>query len=150
MRLRIAVTDNDWFRYLRSQPDVDEVNFWQPGGERAFRALQPGELLLFKLHHPHNYIVGGGFFVRFLFLPWTFAWDAFGPKNGVPTLVEMKKRIEKYRRKPIGPADPIGCILLRQPFFLDELLWIPSPADFAPNIVQGKTYEPDTATGRDL
>ncbi|HKI06354.1 MAG TPA: HNH endonuclease [Thermoanaerobaculia bacterium] len=150
MRLRIAVTDNDWFRYLRSQPDVDEVNFWQPGGERAFRALEPGELLLFKLHHPQNYIVGGGFFVRFLFLPWSFAWDAFGPKNGAPTLAEMKKRIEKYRRKPVGPADPIGCILLRQPFFFDELLWIPSPADFAPNIVQGKTYEPDTATGRDL
>jgi putative restriction endonuclease len=150
MRLRIAVTDNEWFRHLRSQPDLDEVNFWQPGGERAFRALDTGELLLFKLHHPQNYIVGGGFFVRFLFLPWTFAWDAFLQKNGTATLAEMKRRIEKYRRKPIGPADPIGCILLRQPFFFDESLWIPSPGDFAPNIVQGKTYEPDHATAKDL
>jgi putative restriction endonuclease len=150
MRLRIAVTDNDWFRYLRSLPNVDEVNFWQPGGERSFRALNPGELLLFKLHHPQNYIVGGGFFVRFLFLPWSFAWDAFGPKNGTPTQVEMKKRIEKYRRTPVGPNDRIGCIILREPFFLDEFLWIPSPTDFARNIVQGKTYEPDTTTGREL
>ncbi len=69
MRLRIAVTDNDWFRYLRSLAPVDEVNFWQPSGERTFRALEPGEILLFKLHHPQSYIVGGGFFVRYLSLP---------------------------------------------------------------------------------
>ena len=81
MRLRIAVTDNAWFRYLQSQPDVDEVNFWQPGGERAFRALEPGELLLFKLHHPQNYIVGGGFFVRFLSFPWSFAWAELQPRE---------------------------------------------------------------------
>lgn len=150
MRLRIAVTDNDWFRYLRSLPDVDEVNFWQPSGERAFRALNPGELLLFKLHHPENFIVGGGFFVRFLFLPYTFAWDAFGPKNGAPTLAEMKRRIEKYRRMPVGPNDQIGCILLQQPFFFDKFLWIPAPEDFAKNVVQGKTYEPDSATAQFL
>ena len=150
MRLRIAVTDNDWFRYLRSLPDVDEVNFWQPSGERTFRALEPNELLLFKLHHPQNFIVGGGFFVRYLSLPYPFVWDAFGPKNGAPTLEEMKRRIERYRRSPVGPNDPIGCILLRDPFFFDEFLWIEAPADFAPNIVQGKTYEPDSATARDL
>jgi putative restriction endonuclease len=132
MRLRIAVTDNDWFRYLRSLPDVDEVNFWQPSGGRAFRALSPSELLLFKLHHPENYIVGGGFFVRYLSLPYTYVWDAFGPKSGAPT----------------QPHDPIGCILLRDPFFLDEFLWIEAPADFAANIVQGKTYEEGSPTGR--
>jgi hypothetical protein len=45
MRLRIAVTDNDWFRYLRSLPAVDEVNFWQPSGELSVRLapiLEPG------------------------------------------------------------------------------------------------------------
>jgi putative restriction endonuclease len=150
MRLRIAVTDNDWFRYLRSLPAVDEVNFWQPSGERAFRALEPGELLLFKLHHPQNYIVGGGFFVRYLSLPYPFVWDAFGPKNGAPTLEEMKRRIERYRRSPVGPNDPIGCILLRDPFFFDEFLWIEAPADFAPNIVQGKTYDEASPIGRHL
>jgi putative restriction endonuclease len=150
MRLRIAVTDNDWFRFLRSLPAVDEVNFWQPSGERAFRALDPDELLLFKLHHPHNFIVGGGFFVRYLSLPYPFVWDAFGPKNGAPNLGEMKRRIEKYRRAPVGPNDPIGCILLRDPFFWDEFLWIESPTDFAKNIVQGKTYEPDSTTAQAL
>ena len=61
MRLRIAVTDNDWFRFLRGLSGVDEVNFWKPGGEQTFKALAPNEPLLFKLHSPENFIVGGGF-----------------------------------------------------------------------------------------
>ena len=150
VRLRIAVTDNDWFRFLRNQPGIDEVNFWKPGGGQGFKTLNPGELLLFKLHHPENYIVGGGFFVGFLFFPWSFVWEAFQEKNGAATQDQMKRRIEKYRRQPVGPADQIGCILLRQPFFFPDDLWIPAPADFAPNIVQGKTYEADNPTARHL
>jgi putative restriction endonuclease len=150
MRLRIAVTDNDWFRFLKGQPNVDEVNFWQPSGGRNFRALNPNELLLFKLHHPQNYIVGGGFFVRFVSLPYTFVWEAFGPMNGAATLEDMKRKIEKYRRRPVAPNDPIGCILLRSPFFFDERSWIPTPPDFTPNIVQGKTYEPDSDVAKEL
>jgi putative restriction endonuclease len=75
----------------------------------------PDEPLLFKLHHPENYIAGGGFFVRFVRLSWSFVWDAFGQKNGAATQDEMRRRIQKYRRAPVGPNDPIGCILLRTP-----------------------------------
>jgi len=149
MRLRVAVTDNNWFRFLRSLPDVDEVNFWMPGGG-AFKALSPGEPLLFKLHKPENYIAGGGFFVRYVLFPWSFAWEFFGQKNGTSTREEMRRRIEKYRRAPVGPNDQIGCILLRDPFFFDEPLWIPSPPDFALNIVQGKNYDTETPAGRHL
>jgi len=35
----VAVTDNDWFAFLSQQPEIDEVNFWQPGGTGQFRAL---------------------------------------------------------------------------------------------------------------
>jgi len=142
------VTDNDWFRFLRDEPGVDEVNFWQPSGQRNFRALDPGELFLFKLHSPQDFIVGGGFFVRFVRFPYTWVWDAFGRKNGAATLGEMKRRIERYCRAPVEPGDPIGCIILSQPFFWREADWIPVPADFARNIVQGKTYEPDSMTAR--
>jgi putative restriction endonuclease len=45
--------------------------------------LQPGEPFLFKLHSPDNFIVGGGFFVRYSPLPIWLAWDAFQQKNGV-------------------------------------------------------------------
>src|SRR5216684_176993 len=64
MRLFVAVTDTDWFALHASKPDVEEVNFWKPSPEATFKVLQPGELLLFKLHAPDNFIVGGGFFTK--------------------------------------------------------------------------------------
>jgi putative restriction endonuclease len=69
MRLFVAVTDSEWFNLHASNPSVDEVNFWRPSPDAPFKALQAGELLLFKLHSPDNFIAGGGFFVKFLQLP---------------------------------------------------------------------------------
>src|SRR5258705_342481 len=51
INLVIAVTDGDWFDMLRRQPNLAEVNFWAPSAAN-FRALQPGELFLFKLPPP--------------------------------------------------------------------------------------------------
>lgn len=63
MEIFVGVTDNKWFRYLKSiKPD--EVNFWQPNSGRNFKTIKQGELFLFKLHSPNNFIVGGGIFVR--------------------------------------------------------------------------------------
>jgi putative restriction endonuclease len=78
-----------------------------------------GELLLFKLHAPDNYIGGGGFFTRFLQLPLSLAWDTFGEANGVRSLAEMRDRIAHYRRSPIAPQEnpTVGCIMLAEPFF---------------------------------
>ena len=61
MRIFVAITDSDWFSYL-SKLRPDEINFWEPSASSSFRALSPGEPLLFKLHSPNDYIVGGGFF----------------------------------------------------------------------------------------
>ncbi len=144
-KLRIAVTDENWYRFLASQPDVDEVNFWQPGGSIKFQALQPGEPFLFKLHYPKNRIVGGGFFVRWVRLPVGLAWETFQEKNGATSLFEMKERIEKYRRG-LGEGE-IGCILLGSPFFLKESEWIRAPSDWHRSIVQGKSYSLTTGEG---
>ena len=46
MRAFVAVTDKDWYQFLAGRPDLDEVNFWQPGGNRVFRTLKPGEPIL--------------------------------------------------------------------------------------------------------
>lgn len=69
MRAYIGVTDKEWFQILASLPDLEEINFWQPSGKHTFRALNPGELFLFKLHSPDNYIVGGGIFAYSSLLP---------------------------------------------------------------------------------
>ena len=73
MRAYVAVTDRDWYRFLRDRPDLDAVNFWQPGGSRQFRSLKPGEPFLFKLHYPENKIVGGGMFAHSSILDSRFA-----------------------------------------------------------------------------
>jgi putative restriction endonuclease len=149
----VGVTDGEWFELLARQPGLEEANFWQPGGNRVFKALAPGELFLFKLHSPRNFIVGGGFFAHSTLLPVSLAWEAFGIANGVSSLQEMRDRIRKYRRnKDEGPREDytIGCILLEQPFFWPQERWIPIPADWKSNIVQGRGYDLETAIGAEL
>jgi len=140
MQLFVAITDSDWFSYLAGlRPD--EVNFWQPSASTAFRALSPGEPLLFKLHSPDNYIVGGGFFSYYAVLSASFAWTAFGPKNGATSEQELRSRVERYRRVQSSAATDydIGCILLQNPFFFGRDEWIPV-SDWSPSIVRGKSY----------
>ena len=97
---------------MRSRgPQLEEVNFWQPGGSSSFKALQRGELFLFKLHSPRNFIVGGGLFGHASLPPLSIAWETFGVLNGVLTHDEMRARIAKYRRDEVDSrADyQIGC-----------------------------------------
>ena len=143
MKTYVAVTDFDWFELLAAQTDIYEINFWQPGGNRIFSAIERNELFLFKLHSPRDFIVGGGFFAHSTLLPVSIAWDVFGISNGATSLQQMRQRIERYRRKqPLPQQDyEIGCILLTQPFFLSESNWIQVPNDWKPSIVQGKTYD---------
>jgi putative restriction endonuclease len=152
MNLYVAVTDKDWFSLHASKAQVEEVNFWRPSPEATFKVLQPGEILLFKLHSPDNYIVGGGFFTRFLQLPINLAWDTFGEANGVRSLQEMRERIGRYRRQVLLPHENpnIGCIMLAEPFFWKRPDWIRSPADFKLNTVSGKRYQATSGTGREL
>lgn len=139
----VGVTDNDWFEFLSKQRGIDEVNFWQPGGRTQFKSLLPGEPFFFKLHSPLNYITGGGFFAHHTILPISLAWKTFQEKNGAVSLLEMRRRTEKYRRTKPAPFEDykIGCIILTQPFFFPRDQWIPIPPDFSLNIVQGKTYD---------
>lgn len=152
MRAYMGLTDLDWYRQLSSMGPLDEVNFWQPGGKRQFRTLQPGDLFLFKLHAPHRAVVGGGFFAGSTLLPVSLAWEAFGEGNGVRSLVEMRRRIERYRRVPTDPHEDytIGCILLAEPFFLSDQFWVDPPSDWHANIVQGKTYDLQVEPGRSV
>ncbi len=151
MRGYVGVTDLGWYRFLKERSPLDEVNFWQPSGGRGFRAIQPGEPFFFKLHAPHNAIAGFGLFARHSVLPDWLAWDAFGPSNGAPDYASMRARIERYmarkRRSATGEYQ-VGCLMVTEPVFFDEADWIAQPADWKPNIVQGKGY--DVAVGEGL
>lgn len=151
INLVVAVTDGDWFDCLRAQPGIDEVNFWAPSGA-TFRALQPGELFLFKLHAPRDFIVGGGVFAHATLMPCSLAWQAFGERNGATSERAMRARIARYRRLgETGREDfSIGCRILTQPFFLEESEWLPVPASWSRNIVTLKRYTTAEADGRML
>ena len=151
INLIVAITDYDWFQALRGRPGWPEVNFWAPSGAN-FRALQPGELFLFKLHAPRNYIVGGGVFAHAMTLPCSLAWEAFGEANGARDLSEMRARLMRYRKSdPNDRSDfPIGCRVLTQTFFKSESEWLPVPESFSKNIVTFKTYSTASEDGRRL
>jgi putative restriction endonuclease len=150
MSIYVGVTDTDWFSQL-SGMNADEVNFWKPGGG-GFAALPVGGLFLFKLKFPINAIVGGGFFLRFMRCPLSFAWEAFGEKNGVRDRVEFRKRILRLRHAgPTNELDPdVGCIVLANPFYFPEEKWILAPSDWSKNVVQGKSYPLTSPAGAKL
>ncbi len=151
VRLWAASTDLDWFDYLATQPEIDEVNFWQPSGGTNFSAIQPGELFLFKLKSPRNVIGGFGVLSQASNLPLSLAWEAFGIKNGARSLPEMRERIGRYRHHRIPAADyTIGCRIVVQPVFLPEVLWIEQPESWARSIVVGKRFDTETMEGLKL
>jgi putative restriction endonuclease len=150
----VAVTDQAWFDALSASAPHDEVNFWQPSGSRGFRVLSAGELFLFKLHSPNNFIAGGGVFGHASNVPLSIAWEAFETKNGVATATEMRDRIAHYRRDQTildARTDPVvGCRIVTQPFFLPREQWIKVPESWSPNIVTGKGFDAGTADGKYL
>jgi len=148
VQIFVAVTDKDWFDFLSAR-QPDEVNFWQPSGKPVARFLESGTPFLFKLHSPYNFIVGGGFFIRFTILPARLAWDTFREKNGTADYGDLRRRLARYRQT--GSLEPeIGCNVLNAPFFWPESEWIAVPPSWAPNIVRGKTFDTDDADGKTL
>ncbi len=157
MRGFVANTDYDWYRFLArraQEAPLDEVNFWRPSDRATFKALSPGEPFFFRLKHPHNAIAGFGWFARFSILPAWLAWDAFGVENGAESLDAMVERLLMYRRR-MGHDDTgrasdfeIGCIIVTQPAFFPESLWVREPADWHQNIVSGRTEVLSSGEGR--
>lgn len=63
LRIFVGVTHRPWIDLLIALKP-DEVNFWQPSGSSAFRALRPGDLFLFKLKAPGTPSRAGGVSAR--------------------------------------------------------------------------------------
>jgi len=157
MKLFVAPTDFAWYSFLAARKP-DEVNFWQPSASVGFHALdngdplESGHLFLFKLKGSINRIAGGGFFIGYSKLQLSVAWNIFGDHNGAASFLDFSNSIRGYMspEKADSPDPCIGCIILTEPFFWPEALWMPPPADWSRNIVRGKTYSTDTELGRRL
>lgn len=139
MKFYLGVTDINWYTYL-SQQNREDVNFWQPGGNLAFRVLTTGEPFLFKLKSPINAIAGAGFFSSHTFLPLSMAWDVFENGNGCNSLDELQRMILPLRKDRSNPNPTIGCIVLTNPIFFRKEDWVSVPVDWKPSTQQGKSY----------
>lgn len=149
MKFYLGVTDNKWYNFL-SQQNREDANFWQPGGNSAFKVLNSGAPFLFKLKSPINAIGGIGFFSSHTFLPISIAWDAFEKGNGCNSFQDLQKMILQYRQDKISTNPTIGCIVLTNPIFFKKEDWIAVPVDWSGSIVQGKSYSTDTEIGQQL
>lgn len=151
MKLFVGVTDYKWFSHLK-EIEPDEVNFWQPYSSRHFKAIELGELILFKLHAPQNAIAGGGVFVKEAMLPASVTWDAFRETTGQLGRRSFENAIYHQRGTDKGrePDPIIRSLVVSHPFFLEEKDWISTPDDWSMNIGQGKTYEAESSEGQIL
>jgi HNH endonuclease len=140
----IANTDQKWFDFLRAQPPQEEVNFWNPSDHYLFRG-PVGSPFLFRLKAPINMIGGFGLVSYAQRMPEWLAWECFGQGNGAPSLDAMREQIQRLRQrsgiKRAETLDQIGCIVLSQPVFFAEELWIPQPSDWARSNLRYAGYD---------
>jgi len=134
MRGTIAITDYNWYKSLLPQKNLDEVNFWTPSSYFSYRG-NVGEPFFFKLKSRYDHaICGFGLFAKYAKLPLWLAWDSFREKNGCDSLDQMQRRIVEIREgisfKSNNLQNDIGCILISQPVFFSEPLWIQGPDDW--------------------
>ena len=83
-------------------------------GATGFRALPEAGLFLFKIKRPHDFVVGGGFFVHKTRLALTLALGRLWQQNGVESLPHLLKSLRSLRPE-IHPTDEVGCCILAQP-----------------------------------
>lgn len=156
-KLYVGITDSKWLKNIKNvyhNTDINNVvNFWKISN-KEFKSIEPGELFLFKLHNNKNKgsngeIVGGGIFSHYEKMSLQNAWDCYKEGNGASSYEEMGHSIVAIQKRfNIDNNIEIGCIIIRNIFFLDE--WISEPRDWSKSIVSGKSYKIDSGVGYEI
>ncbi|MDX7952665.1 hypothetical protein P7D22_15960 [Lichenihabitans sp. Uapishka_5] len=115
----------------------DELAIWQASGDRAWRAAQPGDLVLFRPEGRSRVVIGHGLYVGTTL---HFARDAhalFGVGLGVHDLIDLRAQIDARRAKPAGPNPVIAIALFRDLhlFPIGQAFELPWPHDAADVLV---------------
>lgn len=143
----IALTNWEWFQFLRNEPNLDEANFWRPSDVRTPK-LEPFTPIIFKLNAAHGgWIVGFGLFASHTVKPMWSAWEAFERRNGAPTMSALHATLSRIRNGKGLESDSagnylIGNLMLSAPTFFRETDWIPPPSDWPRSgVMQGMGYD---------
>jgi len=115
--IAIAITDQQWFEFLRSEQYQGLVNFWTPTPWNP-KELQSGDRVYFMLKSPIREIGGYGEFAWYRNMTLSRAWDEFGRGNGVNSRDELIASADGYVKKNSKLVDKIdlnseiGCFAL--------------------------------------
>jgi len=127
----IAITDHDWFEFLRMGQITNCINFWTPSPWNI-RNLQSGDKFYFMRKSPIRKIGGGGTFNSYSVMSINEAWEKYGKGNGCENRNALIGKIRDYA-KPFKPKESqglhrIGCIELKdcRPIYKKNL----DPIDF--------------------
>jgi putative restriction endonuclease len=132
--ISVKSTDLDWYRFLRSRPDLREVNFWRPSGKGTTAVKGIPWLFLVR---GTNQIWGCAFFSTFSKMSVELAWDTFGEANGFANLEQFRSKMAELKDAPQNRLTEIGCAVLDEPQYFSE------PIDYTP---YGRAYGGDVAS----
>ncbi|HEV8479699.1 MAG TPA: HNH endonuclease [Candidatus Eisenbacteria bacterium] len=149
MKGYVALTDFEWFSFLRDHSESGETNFWQPRGG-ALLDPPEGMPFFFKLDAEHgSWIAGFAFFAWRSMLPAWLAWDTYESANGAGNRDDFLRMLARRRGESIDPTGSfqIGCLLLTDATFFSEQDWIRPPSDWARTGIQRGKYYDDLSQG---
>ena len=117
----VAITDQQWFEFLRKNKPKDIINFWTPS-PWGVKGLSCGDGFYFLLKSPIRKIAGGGCFYRYQEMTIEDAWKRYNVRNGCENLSWLKEKIKEYKRNTLLGSQllnyKIGCIELSNCKFL--------------------------------
>ncbi len=99
--LMICKVSRSWYDVVKGEyfsAGTNSTNFWTVNKEPLPPQLSnfvPGHMVLYVLEHDkHLYVVGGGFFLSWLYLKPKDLWDSLGVRNGAPSYEAFIKEIK--------------------------------------------------------
>jgi len=116
-RFVVWSTDAQWFRFLRTRTELEEINFWRPGVKTLTEVK--GTRCLFLIRGT-NEIWGCGTLSAFNVMPVGLAWDIFGPANGFADLEVFRRKIASLKGVSEGQVGDIGCAVLSSPQYFND------------------------------
>lgn len=111
--MTFALTDQDWFEFLRENYKGGEVNFWYPSAKMTVR-IPLDSCVTFFLKKPIRKVGGFGYVERYEKKNLKDAWSAYGTMNGSEDFNTFESKFKSYAlQKKMSLEDyKIGCLTL--------------------------------------
>ena len=139
MSFIIAPTDLEWFEFQKMNQFNDKINFWTPTDWR-FKALQPGEMVVFEMKGPGPAMIGGyGAVLEYRFQSLDKTWKEFGRRNGYENKSALVGALSKHNT--FDASQGIGCLVLGDVVFFDSPVPVPKGIIFSKNTVKYSKYD---------